>query len=85
MSVNEIVDGAMKSIDKCDAILIEASEKARGAYFEAGYAKAKGKKVIVVHKEDTEANFLEALADVKIQYKDLEDLGKKLKKEKLIL
>ena len=80
MSVQEIVDKAIESIKRCDAILVEASEKARGAYFEVGYAKALGKKVIVVHKKGTEAAFLEATADIKIEYEDLKDLGEKLKK-----
>lgn len=82
MDINEVVRRAMEEIEKCDAILVEASEKARGPYFEAGYAKALNKKVIVIHKEGTEANFLEALADIKIVYKDLEDLREKLKKIK---
>ena len=79
MDVQEIVNRAMEEIEKCDAILVEASEKARGVYFEAGYAKALNKKVIVIHKKGTEANFLEALADIKIVYEDFEDLKEKLK------
>ena len=79
MDVQEIVSRAMEEIEKCDAILVEASEKARGVYFEAGYAKALNKKVIVIHKKGTEANFLESLADIKIIYEDLEDLKEKLK------
>lgn len=79
MSIQEVVNKAMESIKECDAILVEASEKARGPYFEVGYAKALNKKVIVIHKVGTEANFLEAAADVKIQYKDLNDLKEKLK------
>jgi len=37
-----------------------------------------GKKVIIIHKKGTEANFLESLADVKIEYEDYEDLKEKL-------
>ena len=83
MKVDEILKKAMQSIKECDAILVEASEKARGAYFEVGYAKALNKKVIVIHKKDTEADFLEASADVKIEYEDYDDLKKKLKKVKI--
>ncbi len=78
MDVQEVVKKAMESIKDCDAIIAEASEKARGIYFEVGYAKALGKKVIVIHKKNTEANFLEASADIKIEYEDFEDLKKKL-------
>ena len=80
MSVKEVVEKAYKTIEKCDAILVEASEKANGVYFEVGYAKALKKKIIIVHQEGTEANFLEACADKIIIYKDFEDLRKKLKK-----
>ncbi|MCK5321303.1 nucleoside 2-deoxyribosyltransferase [Candidatus Pacearchaeota archaeon] len=79
MDVKEIVEKAYKAIEKCDAILVEASEKARGAYFEIGYAKALGKKVIVIHQKGTEAAFLEACADEVIVYEDFENLREKLK------
>jgi len=80
MDVKELVKKACQGIKKCDAILVEASEKARGAYFEVGYAKALGKKIIVVHQKGTEADFLGACADEVIVY---EDLREKLKKSKL--
>jgi nucleoside 2-deoxyribosyltransferase len=79
MNIKEVVTKAYKAVEKCDALLVEATEKANGAYFEVGYAKALGKKIIVIHQEGTEAAFLEAAADVSITYKDFEDLKKKLK------
>ncbi|MDP2947594.1 MAG: hypothetical protein Q8N88_05760 [Nanoarchaeota archaeon] len=82
MNVKEIIGKAYEEIKKCDAIFVEASEKANGVYFEVGCAKALKKKIIVAHKEETEANFLEACADVKIEYKSLEDLREKLVKIK---
>jgi len=82
ISTKEIINKAVEEIKKCDAILVEASEKARGVYFEVGYAKALKKKVIVIHKKNTEANFLEAFMDVKIEYEDYEDLKNKLRRIK---
>ena len=79
MPIKEVVEKAYKSVEKCDAILVEASEKARGVYFEVGYAKALKKKIIVIHQEGTEADFLEACADKVIVYKNFEDLKEKLK------
>ena len=64
MAVKEVVKKATEEIAKCDAILAEASEKARGAYFEVGYAKALGKKIIIIHKKDAEANFLDSSASI---------------------
>ena len=78
MDVKELVKRACKEIKKCDVLLVEASEKARGAYFEVGYAKALKKKIIVIHQEGTEADFLKAAGDVSIEYEDLEDLREKL-------
>jgi len=78
MDAEKLVSEACKALKKCDAIIVEASEKARGAYFEVGYAKALGKKIIVIHQEGTEADFLEAAADKSIVYEDFEDLGKGL-------
>jgi len=82
MDIKEVVEKAMKYLEKCDALLVEASEKANGIYFEVGYAKALGKKVIIIHKTGTEANFLESAGDVSIEYDDLGDLREKLRKIK---
>ncbi len=79
MPIKEVVKKAYKTIEKCDALLVEASEKANGVYFEVGYAKALKKKIIIIHQKGTEANFLEACADKIIVYEDLDDLRKKLK------
>jgi len=82
MNIKKVVEKAYKAIEKCDAILVEASEKANGVYFEVGYAKALKKKIIVIHQEGTEANFLESCADKIIVYKNFEDLKNRLKKIK---
>ncbi len=81
--VKVVFEEALKNLDSCDAILAEASEKARGVYLEVGYAKAKEKKIIIVHKNGTEAHLLEAMADIKITYDNYEDLKAKLGKIKI--
>ena len=78
MDIKEVVDKAMMHLKECDAILVEASEKANGIYFEVGYAKALGKKVIIIHKKGTEASFLESAGDISIEYEDFKDLREKL-------
>ncbi len=82
MDIKEVVEKASKAVEECDAILVEASEKANGIYFEVGYAKALRKKIIIIHKKGTEANFLGATADVSIEYEDFDDLREKLTKTK---
>ncbi len=79
MDPKEIAPKASEALKKCDAILVEATEKANGAYFEVGYAKALGKKVIIIHQKGTETNFLDGVADVSIEYDDFKDLKEKLK------
>lgn len=80
MNIKEVVEKAMESLKKCDALLIEASEKANGIYFEAGYARALGKKIIIIHKQGTEANFLKSASDISIEYNDFKDLKEKLRR-----
>ena len=82
MDAKEIAPKASEALKKCDAILVEATEKANGAYFEVGYAKALGKKVIIVHKTGTETTFLDSIADISIEYNDFKDLKEKLRKIK---
>jgi nucleoside 2-deoxyribosyltransferase len=79
MDIKEVTKKASEALEKCDAILVEATEKSNGAYFEVGYANALGKKVIIVHKTGTETNFLDSIADVSIEYDTFEDLREKLK------
>jgi nucleoside 2-deoxyribosyltransferase len=81
MNIKEVVEKAMEHLKKCDALIVEASEKANGIYFEVGYAKALGKKIIIVYEKGSEANFLESSADISIEYEDFDDLKKKLKEK----
>ena len=62
-----------------DLILAECSEKARGVYFEVGYAKALGKKVVIIHKNGADLKFLKGVTGKIICYKNFNDLRKKLK------
>ena len=80
--VKAIFNDALNHVKESDIILAEASEKSNGAYLEIGYAKALGKKIIVVHKKGTEAALLEAMADISIEYETEEELKKKLKEIK---
>lgn len=82
MDIKEVVEKALKGVEECDAIIVEASEKANGMYFEVGYAKALGKKIIIIYKKGTEVKFLVATADVSIEYEDFDDLREQLKKTK---
>lgn len=76
-----LMELAFKEIDGCDLVLVELSYKSIGVGIEAGYAKAKAKKIIYMHKIGTE---LSTTADgtcyTRIEYKDIADLLTQLKK-----
>ncbi len=82
MGLKEVMDKAMIEMKKCDAILsiIDTQEKGEGLLIESGFMKALGKKVIVACGPDGRGFMLKAIADELIEFKDLEDLKRKLKK-----
>lgn len=82
LGLPEILVKAKREIDNCDIVLTYLSEKSSLVYFEAAYAKAIGKKVIVIHREDEEASPLWQLADFRFYYGDEEDMEQRLKEIK---
>ncbi|MDP2586115.1 MAG: hypothetical protein Q8P29_04520 [Candidatus Levybacteria bacterium] len=76
-----LMELAFKKINECDLILIELSHKSIGVGIEAGYAKAKGKRIIYMHKIGTElSTTADGICDSRIEYKNISDLLTKLKK-----
>jgi nucleoside 2-deoxyribosyltransferase len=75
----EMMQHALQMIDDCDLLIAETSDKAIGIGIEAGYAKAKGKKVIYLRNENAEhSTTLSGISDFQIAYTGCEDLGKQL-------
>lgn len=77
---SRVIREALEEIRKCDAILaiINQREKSEGMLLEIGFAKALGKKVILLIFEGFSSVFLETLADKIIRLKSLEEINKKL-------
>ena len=75
-----IVKEALEDLKKSDAILIfiDGPERSEGIYMEFGFAKALGKKVILLIAEDASSPMLEAMADQVIKFKELKDLEGKI-------
>jgi len=71
-------------IDSCDFLILVLSDT-RGIYIEAGYAKARGKKIYALRVGETRqwSDWLVAFCDYIAQ--DLQDLTSFLKKEKFLL
>ena len=71
----ELMNRAKEEILKCDALLLDVTQKSTGRTIEAGIAFANGKKIIIIAKrgaciKDT----LKGVADVVIEYDTLEDI-----------
>lgn len=76
-----LMQSALKKIDESDLLIAELSYKSIGIGIEVGYAKARGKKIIYIHKIGTEVSTtVSGICDIKIEYKDILNLLTQLKK-----
>lgn len=77
---------ALKKIDESDLVIAELSNKPIGVGLEAGYAKAKGKKIIYIHKTGSElSTTVNGVSDIKIEYENIPHLFIQLTKKKSML
>ncbi|KKR08065.1 MAG: Nucleoside 2-deoxyribosyltransferase [Parcubacteria group bacterium GW2011_GWC2_39_14] len=77
----ELMQLAKEEIQKCDALLIDTTDKPTGRSIEAGIAYALGKKVIVVMKRGTQIkDTTRGIADLVVEYDELEDIGAGLRR-----
>jgi nucleoside 2-deoxyribosyltransferase len=75
----QMMKQAMVDIDRCSVLIAETSFKEIGIGIEAGYAKAKGKKVIYVRQKKAEhSTTVSGISDFQIAYNDCNDLKKQL-------
>lgn len=75
----DLMARSLEEIKKCDALLIDMTDKPTGRAFEAGMAYALGKKIIVVMKRGTEIKeTTKGIANVIIEYKNIEEVTEKL-------
>ena len=71
----EMMQQTMLSIDDCDLLIAETSEKGIGIGVEAGYAKAKGKPVIYMRNKNAEhSTTVSGISDYQIMYSGINDL-----------
>ena len=75
-SVKQIMEHSLEELDRCDAIFafINSNERSEGMLIEIGYAKAKGKPIVLAVREGVGAHSSKGVADHLIEFKDLEDL-----------
>jgi nucleoside 2-deoxyribosyltransferase len=77
----ELMQRALKEIKKSDALLIDMTDKPTGRMIEVGIAYSLGKKIIVIMKKGTKVkDTTKGVAEVIIEYDQIEDISEKLKK-----
>lgn len=70
-----LMSEALRLIDESDILIVELSYKSIGVGLEAGFAKAKGKKIIYIHRFGSEiSNTVDGICDILIEYKNTNDL-----------
>ena len=75
----EMMQQAIASIDDCDLLIAETSDKGIGIGVEAGYAKAKGKPVIYMRNRNAEhSTTVAGISDFQIIYDDIKNLREQL-------
>lgn len=75
----DLMKRTKEEIEKCDALLIDMTDKPTGRAYEAGMAYAFGKPVIAVMKAGTAIkDTTRGLADVLLEYNQLNDLVESL-------
>ncbi|MDD4983361.1 MAG: nucleoside 2-deoxyribosyltransferase [Candidatus ainarchaeum sp.] len=72
----EILPKAYEMIKESDAIFafVDVGEKSEGQLLEIGFAKAKGKKIVLAIKDGLGYKFLRMIADEVIEFENLDDL-----------
>lgn len=82
----KLMSRAREKIQKCDALLIDMTDKPTGRAIEAGMAYAMKKKLILIMKEGTFIkDTARGIADVIIIYKKIEDIVEHLNQWKASL
>ena len=71
----KMMQQALISIDECDMLIAEVSDKAIGIGIEAGYAKAKGKTLIYIRNKNAEhSTTVSGISDFLIIYNNVVEL-----------
>lgn len=76
----QLMRRAKEEIEKCDALLIDMTDKPTGRMIEVGIAYSLGKKIIAIMKRGTQIkDTTRGVADIIIEYDNIEDITEKLR------
>jgi len=78
---DKVMQEAFEELKKCDVFLvfIDSPEKSEGISLESGFARALGKKIILLISKDCSEPKLESIADQVIRFDNWQNIGDKLK------
>jgi len=81
----KVIKEAFKELKKCDALLIfvDSPRKSEGIFLELGFAKALGKKTILLISKKVTLPTLESISDQVIKFDNFKNIEKSLDKIKL--
>ena len=75
-SAEDLMEETFAKIDASDLVIIDVSEKGMGLGIEAGYAKAKGKELIITVKKGREiSTTIRGIADRIIEYQEIHKIS----------
>jgi len=81
----KLMEEAFRNIDESDLVMVELSNMSVGVGIEAGYAKAKGKPIVYLHKKGTRLKeAMNGIVDKVFTYENTEDLIKQISTLKLL-
>lgn len=76
----EMQKATLQTLDNCDILIAEVTHKAIGVGIEIGYAKAQKKRIIYIHRTQSEySTTVGGVADYYLTYKNAHDLYTQLK------
>ena len=83
-TMKEIMDIALRDLDDADCYLaiVKSDEKSEGMLIEAGYALAKGKRIIIAIKKGVKTTWMRNIFEEVIEWNDIENLKSKIKEIK---
>lgn len=75
----ELMDRAKEEIEKCDALIMDITDKSTGRAIEAGIAFTQNKKIILIVKKGTKIkDTAKGISDAIIEYENIEEIVKPL-------
>ncbi len=81
--IKAVFDRAYEEFQKCDLVIVDASQGSDGIFYELGWARPLNKEVIGIYRNWVDPFIEQAITNKMIQYSSYEELKEKLKRGKI--